>query len=336
MTVKNLQRTLGKGGPEAGALGVGTWAIGGPFFSGTGCRYPTGAPLGYGDVDDKDSIGALHAALDCGVKLFDTADAYGTGHAERILGQALGKRRGGVLVATKFGNTYDVKSRELTGVNVNPDYIVSACKASLERLQTDWIDLYQLHVGGMSPDLADDVANTLDEMCGKGMIRFYCWSTDDPARARLWGTREKAVSVQFDMNVFEDAPGMLSICDELDYAAIIRMPLAMGFLSGKFSPQSILPENDIRHRPPDWLKYFTSGGNADRGWLARLESIKEILASEGRTLAQGALAWVWARNPRTIPIPGIRTREQAKENCAAVQFGPLTPDQMSEISDLLG
>ena len=100
-------RRLGRSGLEAGALGFGTWAIGGPFFSGIGCRYPTGAPLGYGKTDDATSSRALRRAAELGVRLFDTADAYGTGHGERIVGEALKNVRNRVLISTKFGNTYD-------------------------------------------------------------------------------------------------------------------------------------------------------------------------------------------------------------------------------------
>ncbi len=330
------QRQLGKTGPVVGPLGVGTWALGGPFFSGEGCAYPTGAPLGYGAVDDAISERAIHCALDLGVRLFDTADAYGTGHAERLLGRALAGRRQQAVIATKFGNTYHEPTRELTGTDVSPGYIRKACEASLARLGTDWIDLYQLHVGELPEAQAADVAGTLEGLCDEGLISAYAWSTDDPACAVQFAERPRCAAVQFDMNVFEDAPSMLEVCDEHQVAGLIRAPLAMGFLSGKFSSNSELAANDIRSRPPAWLRYFQEGGAGVPEWNRRLDAIRGVLTSAGRTPAQGALAWIWARHRLAIPIPGARTPAQVEENLGAAEFGPLTPDQMREIDTILG
>jgi aryl-alcohol dehydrogenase-like predicted oxidoreductase len=110
----------------------------------------------------------------------------------------------------------------------------------------------------------------------------------------------------------------------------------MGFLTGKYSPTSQLPMDDIRSKPPAWLRYFKEGGSASQEWFSTLDGIKEILTSKGRTLAQGALAWIWARSGDAIPIPGVRTVHQVEENVGAIEFGPLTSDQMAEISRLLG
>lgn len=241
-------RRLGRSGLITGPLGVGTWAIGGPFSSGVGCRYPLGAPLGYGKTDDKVSIQALRRAADLGIKLFDTADAYGTGHGERILGQALKGMRDRVLICTKFGNTYNEDRRELTGTDASPSYIRRACHASLKRLQTDWIDLYQLHIGELPLDRAAVVADTLDDLCREGLIRQYGWSTDNPVCAAAFADRSHATAVQFDMNVLEDAPQIVEICEAHNFAGIARLPLAMGFLTGKYSPASYLPSDDIRSK----------------------------------------------------------------------------------------
>jgi aryl-alcohol dehydrogenase-like predicted oxidoreductase len=328
-------RRLGRSGLISGPLGFGTWAIGGPFFSGVGCRYPTGAPLGYGETDDRVSIQTLRRAAELGVTLFDTADAYGTGHGERIVGEALKGVRDHVLISTKFGNTYDERRRELTGIDASPNYIRKACHASLRRLQTDWVDLYHLHIGDLPLEQAAVVADTLDELCREGLIRHYGWSTDNPICAAAFADRRAATAVQFDMNVFEDAPAIVAICEAHDFAGIARLPLAMGFLTGKYSPASRLPADDIRSKPPAWLRYFQEGGAASQEWYAVLDRVREILTSNGRTLAQGALAWIWARSACTIPIPGVRTVAQVEENVGAIEYGPLTPDQMTEISVLL-
>jgi aryl-alcohol dehydrogenase-like predicted oxidoreductase len=316
-------------------MGMGCWAIGGSFFSGPGCHYPLGAPLGYGEVDDSESIRAIHCALDGGVTFFDTSDAYGTGHGEHVLGEALRGRRSNVLLATKFGYAHNEATKELLGVDVSPARIREACLGSLKRLQTEWIDLYQLHVGNLPLDQADGVADVLDNLCKSGLIRSYAWSTDDPVRAAAFADRANCAAVQFDMNVFEDAPAMLDMSRRHNLSSIVRLPLAMGFLTGKFTPSSHLSPTDIRSRPPTWLRYFEEGGRASTAWMKKLDSLRGVLTSGGRTLAQGALAWVWARDDRTIPIPGIRTVAQAKENAGAMQFGPLTPGQMREIDRLL-
>lgn len=335
MTDEFRRRRLGRSGIVTGPLGIGTWAIGGPFFSGPGCRYPLGAPLGYGQADDRVSIEALRRAVELGATLFDTADAYGTGHGERVLGEALKGLRHRVVISTKFGNTYDEERRELTGTNASPEYIRRACHASLKRLQTDWIDLYHLHIGDLSLDQAAIVADTLDALCREGLIRHYGWSTDDPLRAAAFADRPFATAVQFDMNLFEDAPRILEICEANRFAGIVRLPLAMGFLTGKYSPGSRLPEDDIRSKPPSWLRYFQEGGAASKDWHAVLDGVREILTAKGRTLAQGALAWIWARSACTVPIPGIRSVAQAEENIGAIEFGPLSSHQMTEIAELL-
>ena len=335
MTANTEPRRLGDEGPPLSMLGLGTWAIGGPFFSGEGCHYPTGAPLGYGDVDDGQSTRAIHAAVDMGITLFDTSDAYGTGHGERVLGAALAGKRDDVLIATKFGNTYDEARKELTGTDISPAYIRRACEASLKRLGTDRIDLYQLHLGALEPDDAAGVADTLESLCQDGLIRAYGWSTDDPARAKVFAGRPHAAAAQFDMNVFEDAQAMAQTCRDSGFVALARVPLAMGFLSGKFTQGSKLPANDIRSKPPTWLRCFDDGGHASAAWIEKLTAIKEILTSGGRTAAQGALAWIWGRDETVVPIPGARTEAQVKENAGAMGFGPLTIAQMTEIDTIL-
>src|SRR5579884_4025646 len=134
-----MTRTLGRSGIEVSALGMGCWAIGGPFLM-------DGKADGWGAVDDAQSLHAIQRAIDLGVTFFDTADVYGTGHSERILGQAIKGQRDKVILATKFGYTYDEEQRAITGKNTVPQYIRWACEASLRRLQTNYIDLYQLHV----------------------------------------------------------------------------------------------------------------------------------------------------------------------------------------------
>ena len=143
-------------------------------------------------------------------------------------------------------------------------------------------------------------------------------------------------SIQVQLNVLDDNAGILAICEKYNLAAINRGPLAMGLLTGKYAANTKLGVDDVRgERSPEWMKYF-KGGKPNAEWLSKLDAIRAILTSGGRTLAQGALAWLWARSKQTIPIPGFRTVAQVKENCSALAFGPLTADQMKEIDAILG
>jgi aryl-alcohol dehydrogenase-like predicted oxidoreductase len=139
--------------------------------------------------------------------------------------------------------------------------------------------------------------------------------------------------VQHALNVLQDTPEMLSLCEELGLASINRSPLAMGLLAGK--RQGPKDTGDIRSKPPAWLQGFGDGTAADPEWLARIDALKEILTSNGRTLAQGALAWIWARSPKTIPIPGFRSVAQSEQNAGALEKGPLTAGQLTEVDSLL-
>lgn len=324
-----LTRRLGRSGIEVSAVGMGCWAIGGPYFSGE-------TPIGWGDVDDAESIRAIQRALDLGATFFDTADVYGTGHSERILAQALAGRRDQVVIATKFGNTFDEATRQNTGPNAAPDYIRQACEASLKRLNTDYIDLYQFHINAYDPERGAEVRDTLETLVQAGKIRAYGWSTDFPDRVRVFAQGEHCATIQHQNNVLDDNAEVLALCEEFNLASINRGPLAMGLLTGKYAAGSSLPVNDVRGvRSPDWMKYFKDG-KPNPEWLKQLETIREILTSGGRTLAQGALAWLWARSPMTIPIPGFKTVAQVEENCGAMRFGPLTADQMQAIDAALG
>src|SRR5919202_3897434 len=153
-----FQREIGtRTGVKVSGLGLGFWAIGGPYTS-------NGRPAGWGEVDDDESIRAIRRALELGVTLFDTADAYGCGHSERVLGRALAGRRDDAVIVTKVGNLFDEQTRTSGGSDVSPAYIRRACDASLRRLGTDRIDLYQCHVGDLDAGVADEVADTLERL----------------------------------------------------------------------------------------------------------------------------------------------------------------------------
>ena len=323
-------RTLGRSGIEVSALGFGCWAIGGEW------QGSDGSPLGWGKVDDEESVRAVRRALDLGVTFFDTADAYGAGHSERVLGRALGRRRADVVVATKWGNLFDEEKKALTGGDDSPAYVRRALTASLARLGTDYVDLYQLHLSDADPERAAHLRDACEDLVREGLIRAYAWSTDDPQRAAVFAAGPHCAAVQHRCNVLQDAPEMLALCEESGLASINRSPLAMGLLTGKYVPGGTLAAGDIRSAPPAWLPGFAAGGGADPQWLARVEGVRSVLTSRGRTLTQGALAWLWARSPQTVPIPGFRTVSQAEENAGALEFGPLTDEELAEIGRVLG
>lgn len=129
---------------------------------------------------------------------------------------------------------------------------------------------------------------------------------------------------------------MFALCEELELASINRSPLAMGLLTGKRRTGQALEAGDIRSRPPQWLEWFEDGSGADPEWVARVDALKDVLTSGGRTLGQGALAWLWGRSPRTVPIPGFRSVEQAAQNAGAIAKGPLTAAQMADVDRILG
>jgi aryl-alcohol dehydrogenase-like predicted oxidoreductase len=323
-----MGRVLGRSGIEVSEIGFGCWAIGGPFTAGGG------GPNGWGESDDGESVAAIRRALELGITFFDTADVYGAGHSEQVLGRALGGHRDEVVIATKFGYTFDTGRREVTGEDASSAYIRRACLASLRRIGTDRIDLYQLHLGELPLDRAQEVVGTLEGLVSDGLIRAYGWSTDDPQRAAAFASGPHCAAVQHELNALADDAGMLAVCGTLDLASVNRGPLAMGLLTGKYGPAARLPVDDVRSAQP-WVDYFADGRPAPQ-WLARLDAIRDVLTSGERTLAQGALCWLLARSPRTVPIPGIRTVAQAEQNAAPLRQGPLTPAEMAEITQLLG
>jgi len=323
-----MKRALGRSGIEVSALGMGCWAIGGPFWAGE-------TPLGWGQVDDDESIRAIHAALDRGVNFFDTANVYGAGHSERVLGRAVAGRRSQVVIATKFNAVFDETTRQVTGSDTSPQGIRKACEDSLRRLNTDYIDLYQFHDNGYPADKAGPVRDTLEELVREGRIRAYGWSTDFVDRAEVFARGRKCTSIQLQLNVLDDNPAMIAFCEKHNLAAINRGPLAMGLLTGKYTASTLVSADDVRgQKSPEWMKYFKDG-KPNPEWMSMRNAILEILTSKGRTVAQGALAWNWARTSQTIPIPGFRTVKQVEENAGAMQFGPLAPDQMKQIEGIL-
>jgi len=326
--IASLNRTLGRSGITVSALGMGCWAIGGPYWEGE-------TPHGWGVVDDDESIRAIHAALEMGITFFDTANVYGVGHSERVLAQALAGKRDRVVIATKFNAVFDESTRQVLGSDSSPQGIRRACEDSLRRLDTDMIDLYQFHDNGFPPEKAGPVRDTLEELVAAGKIRAYGWSTDFPKSAEFFAAGEHCTAIQAQLNVLDDNPAIVAVCETQNLGLINRGPLAMGLLTGKYQSDTRPSSDDVRGvKAPGWMKYFVHGQpNAD--YLAKLAAVREILTFGGRSLAQGALGWLWARSEKTIPIPGFRTVKQVEENARALEFGPISKEQYLEIEKIL-
>lgn len=329
-----LKRTLGKSKLEVSALGMGCWAIGGPWDWAQPGR--ESFAVGWGDTDDEESIRALHAALDMGVNFFDTAANYGAGHSEVLLGRAFKGRRDKVIIATKFGH---IVNEEQKTVYSAPDQIIKNVRAdvenSLRRLQTDTIDIYQLHEGRYDPELALELQSILEELVSAGKIRWYGWSTDVVESARKFargaraGDSKHCTSIQFRLNAIYDNPEMRKVCTAFDLAGINKDPLNKGFLTGKFNANTTFPKNDVRNDTD-----FSDPEIVKR--LKIVDEIRDALTSHGRTMAQGALAYIWALDERMVPIPGFKSVKQVTENAGAMQFGPLMEAQVKEIQAVVG
>jgi aryl-alcohol dehydrogenase-like predicted oxidoreductase len=320
---------LGNSEIKISLMGMGCWAIGGKWSS------PDGKPLGWGEVDDNESIRAIHAGLAAGINFIDTANVYGAGHSERVIARALKGRRDQVVLATKFGGNIDEKKKISLEQSAEPDSIRKSCDDSLKRLETDYIDLFQFHMGGYELDKAQEVMDVLEELVEKGKIRSYGWSTDDVERARFFARGKNCTAVQFQANVISQNPPMVKACEETGLTGINRGPLAMGLLSGKYKKGVSVGGGDIRGAGMAWMKFFNSDGTPNDDFLTRLEKIREILTHDGRSLVQGALGWLWASSSKMVPIPGFRTVAQIEENARAMEFGPLDRKKFDEIQRLL-
>ena len=322
-----LKRVLGKSKLEVSALGMGCWAVGGPWTWDQPGREPY--PAGWGTTDDEESIRAIHAALEAGINFFDTAANYGAGHSEVVLGEALIGRRDKVVIATKFGHIVNEEKKTVYG---DPNLIIKNLRTdvenSLRRLQTDYIDIYQLHEGGYDVKLAVELRSILEELVTAGKIRWYGWSTDVVDSARKFASGEHCTSIQFRLNAIYDNADMREVCARFNLAGINKDPLNKGVLTGKFNSTSKFPDNDIRSRAD-----FSDPEIVKR--LKLVDELRDILTSNGRTMAQGALAYIWALDECMVPIPGFKSVKQVQENAGAMESGSLTAAQVKEIQEIV-
>jgi len=239
-----------------------------------------------------------------------------------------------VVLATKFGKRMGETNKHILGSSSEPSHLPQSLGDSLLRFGTDTIDLFQWHESSGDLESLPELLDLLDELVDEGKIRFYGWSTDDAERAAQMAQRKNCVAVQHRVHVFENQENvskMLALCDAHNLASINRSPLMMGILTGKFNEESGFTEGDVRHSIGIDFKNERFGN-----LLKRVEAVREVLTSNGRSPAQGALAWIWARSPRTIPIPGFKNSKQAAENARALEYGPLTEEQFRQVEEIMG
>ncbi|MEM7544290.1 MAG: aldo/keto reductase [Pseudomonadota bacterium] len=303
-------------------MGMGCWAIGGQFYTGD-------VPLGFPDIDDAESKRAIRATLDAGLRVFDTAAVYGAGHSERILGEAL-RDRSDAMIISKLGTAIDEDKRQVLHDETEVSEVMPAIERSLRRLSRDCVDVMLLHLNALPVDKARPIFEEMERAREAGKIRAYGWSTDFPESVEAMVGLEGFIGVEHAMNLFVDVPTIQSTLRKSGLVAFLRSPLAMGLLTGKYDDATVMPDTDVRSVNSEKRDYFQDAKPA-AAHLRNLAAIRELLQSDGRTLAQGALCWLLAKSDGNMPIPGARTARQAQENAAAIDFGPLSDEVMADI-----
>ncbi len=318
-----MKRKFGRYGKEVSALGLGCFALGGPF------KAKNGRFLAYGTVNDDESRKTIHKAIDLGVNVFDTADVYGHGHSEQILGSVLSDYdHNEFVIATKFANEFDAATKTAIGKNVEPGYIRKALDASCKRLQTDFIDNYQLHSSDHDIDEAKTLVPLLEDLVSEGRIGGYGWSTDDPERARVFAAGKNCISIQYAIHIQRLNPKMTELCEQYNLAGLIRSPLGSGTLTGKYTKDLKLPKDHMWYgaKFPEEERFLKR--------QAKLDELKELLVDDGRTMVQALLAYLWSTSETTIPIPGAKNVKQIEENAGTLEYGLLQPILLKQMNEL--
>jgi aryl-alcohol dehydrogenase-like predicted oxidoreductase len=301
--------TLGAGGPEVSALGLG--CMGMSDF--------------YGAADEAEAVATIRRALDLGITLFDTADAYGPFGNERLVGRALA-RRDDVVIATKFGHVRNERGERL-GIRGDPAYVRQACDASLERLGVEHIDLYYQHRVDRAVPIEETVG-AMAELVAAGKVRHLGLSEASAATIRRAHAVHPIAALQTEYSLWtrdvEDA--ILPTVRELGIGFVAYSPLGRGFLAGRFRSPEELDEDDVRLGMPR-----LRDAHLERN-LALADAVRRIAADEGVTPAQLALAWVLSRGEDVVPIPGTKRLRYLEENVAAVDV-ELTEDELARIDD---
>ncbi len=306
-------RELGKTGIKVSEIGFGAWAIGGNRHG-----------LSYGPTDDKDSVEALEKAFELGCNFFDTADVYGWGHSEELIGKTLRGKRDRLIIATKVGSDF---YQGFGFQTFTAEYIRFALDKSLERLQTDYVDLYQLHNPSLAVIENGEAFEVLRNLKVEGKIRAWGLSLQNhnDGLAALKITRPDSIQVAYNIFAHEAAKKLFPLSAELGCAIIAREPLSNGFLTGKFTYASNFSSGDVRK---NWPKDFINAR------IKASEALNFLIRRDQRTMAQAAIQWVLNSTLVSVTIPGIKNSEQAIENLQSAETAPLTSDELKEIAAL--
>jgi len=302
-------RTLGTQGLEVSAIGLG-------------CM---GMSEFYGTTDEGEAIATIRRTLDLGISFLDTADMYGRGANEKLVGRAISDRRDRVVLATKFGQ---VRNDDGTrGVRGDPEYVRQACEASLQRLGVDHVDLYYQHRVDFSVPIEETVG-AMRELVEAGKARYLGLSEASPETIRRAHAVHPISALQSEFSLWTRDPedGALSTCRELGIGFVAYSPLGRGFLTGRIRSPEDLEEGDFRRHNPRF-----QGENFQRN-LDLVARIEELAAEKGCTPAQLALAWVLARGDDVVPIPGTKRRRYLEENAGATEVD-LTAADLARIED---
>jgi aryl-alcohol dehydrogenase-like predicted oxidoreductase len=282
----------------------------------------------YGQSDEAESIRVIHRSIDLGMNFLDTADMYGTGRNEQLVGRAIRDRRDRVTLATKFGNVRGPRG-EFLGINGKPDYVHSACDASLSRLGIEVIDLYYQHrVDPNTP--IEDTVGAMAELVKQGKVRHLGLSEAAPATIRRAAKVHPIAALQTEYSLWTRDPEdeVLPTCRELGIGFVAYSPLGRGFLTGQFKkPEDLAPDDFRRHNPR------FQGENFQKN-LDIVAEIERLAREKGCTPSQLALAWVLAQGEDIVPIPGTKRIKFLEDNAGAVRV-TLTPDELKRIDAIL-
>jgi aryl-alcohol dehydrogenase-like predicted oxidoreductase len=280
----------------------------------------------YGDRDDQESIDVIHRALDLEVNFFDTADVYGKGKNEELVGRALLGRRNQVVLATKFANIRDAAGN-FAGISGRPEYVKQACEASLRRLGTDSIDLYYQHRVDINVPIEETVG-AMSRLVEAGKVRCLGLSEAAPETIRrahkIWPI--SALQTEYSLWSRDPEDELFPLCRELGITFVPYSPLGRGFLTGRFKMPEDLEPGDWRRNNPRF-----QGENFQRN-LDLVHRIEDMARTKGCKPAQLALAWVLAQGEDVVPIPGSSRRTHLEENLAALEIS-LTADELSRIDE---
>jgi aryl-alcohol dehydrogenase-like predicted oxidoreductase len=281
----------------------------------------------YGTTDEAESIATIHSALDRGMNFLDTADMYGVGRNEELVGRALKGRREQAVLATKFGNVRGADG-SFRGVNGRPEYVIASCDGSLQRLGVDHIDLYYQHRVDTEVPIEETVG-AMKQLVEQGKVRYLGLSEAKSATLRRAAAVHPIAALQTEYSLWtrDVEEEILATCRELGVGFVAYSPLGRGFLTGRFQSSSDLEDGDFRKNHPRF-----QGENLQRN-LKLVEGIKKLAGEKGCTAAQLALAWVLAQGDTIVPIVGTKRRSYLNENIAALEVS-LTPADLARLDQV--